>query len=181
MSGDPELRYTWQQAILKRIAYLKIHAFPEKEYVSIIDRQEDILRHNRGYLNWYEWKEYYDIEDQLEQTRIRVMTLSEFRFVLENFGIQEVDVLHTLAHENAHVNIAEQFNATFEGYVLNVSKQLVNGRLAYILEPEADVQIPDNWTDETSTKIAREIVLAPVAYGCELSDGDRKLLARLEP
>lgn len=173
-------RPSWQEKILAQIFHLKANALPEATYDQMLARQTEILKPNRGYLTWHEWKEYYDIEDQLEQTRIKVQTLPEFRFLLENFGFQAPDLQNALAHENAHVNVAEQFNATFEGYMLNVTKRITIGQLVYVLQPEVDVDIPDDWPDEVGDNVARAIILAPVKYGSQLSEGDQKLLARLE-
>lgn len=170
----------WQKEILAQIFHLKANALPEETYDQMLARQAAIMKPNRDYLTWQDLNTYYDIEDQLEQSRIRVQTLPEFRFVLENFGFQPADLEDALVRRNANVNVAEQFNATFKGYLLNVSKRTVHERLMYILQTEVDIDIPDDWSDKRANSVARYIVLAPLQHGAELSATDYKLLARLE-
>ena len=173
-------RPSWQEKILAQIFHLKANALSEETYDQMLAQQAAIMEPNRDYLTWQELNTYYDIEDQLEQSRIRVQTLPEFRFVLEKFGFQPADLEDALIRRNANVNVAEQFNATFKGYLLNVSKRTVNGRLMYILQAEVDIDIPDDWSDKRANKVARYIVLAPLQHGAELLETDYKLLDKLE-
>lgn len=173
-------RPSWQENILAQIFHLKANALPEATYDQMLAQQAAIMKPNRDYLTWKELNTYYDIEDQLEQSRIRVQTLPEFRFVLKNFGFQPADLKDALTRRNANVNVAEQFNATFKGYLLNVSKRTMDGQLMYILQAEVDIDIPDDWPDKRANRVARYIVLAPLQHGAELLATDYKLLARLE-
>lgn len=57
----------------------------------------------------------------LKRGRIHLDTLPECRYLLQLTGLPKTEIDKIIAHENAHINVAEHFNAIVHGYVFDFS------------------------------------------------------------
>lgn len=124
-------------------------------------------------------EELKSMGERMLKATAQVTTLAEFRVLLECIGATEDQIQKTVAHENAHMNVAEQKDATTEvvGYGAMVMKK--NDEIDRVIpihlcrrKEGADIvafledQIP--------------IVSAPDAYGDETFPDDKHELRQLE-
>lgn len=165
----------WQEEIIAQIEAAKVEALLTPDYDSMIKRQHTLLQliaktHDAQY-----FREFLDIEDNLEKIRISVYSLTEYRFVLEYLGYDEKEIVQALAHENAHANEAEGLYVARFVYLLHLSQSAGAGQ-PFTGHPSVRVFFPDDWTEEEKLLAHRQILLAPVKHGLDLSDADAQAL-----
>lgn len=134
-----------------------------------IEQYEDLVRNN-GHLSEYEEKDYLAKKVKIESFSIKVETLSELRFILEQLGQTEDEIRMNLAHENAHANVAQSHGARHEGYIVYFLK---NGNIY-----QTRITFPDHFTQDQVDQISEKAIQAPETYGVEggLSDDDTNQL-----
>lgn len=115
------------------------------------------------------------LEEEIFTASAIVDNLVEFRMMLdylsEKFGSEHGWVEKYLAHENAHVNIAEATEHEVVGYATVFIKDN-NGELVAI-QPLNFTKPQLEWGPEEMVKKNIETAEAPEKYGDKLSDGDK--------
>lgn len=116
------------------------------------------------------------LDKELQAHIVTVSTLPEFKILLEEVEQNKEIVLDTLAHENAHINEAEAWGSTVNGYSLLVSK---NGD-SFVYTPIANYSVPKylNAENEITANIA--IAKAPQEYGNRLAPDDIERIEELK-
>ncbi|MEM8527626.1 MAG: hypothetical protein AAGG68_23495 [Bacteroidota bacterium] len=151
----------------------------EEEYDELVELQNQLSYPAITEYGEDEYFQFQEISKILNRGRIHVDTLAEYRFVLFLTGMKAKDIDELLAHENAHVNVAESFNAIVHGYVLDISMKWEGNRKAFVLQPAADVDLPYDWSEENRRRVSELMAYAPKLYGECLSEGDIKILEQL--
>lgn len=154
------------------IAVKETAAVYEEQYDDLfqtVEQYEDILR-SGSRLSDYEQKDYLAKKAKIESFSIKVSTLPELRFILEQLGQAEDEIRMNLAHENAHANVAQSHGAHHEGYIVYFLK---NGNVY-----QTRITFPDHFTQEQVDEISEKAIQAPETYGVEggLSDDDENQL-----
>lgn len=152
----------------------------EEEYDELVAMQNELSYPAIARYGEDQYFQFQEINAILNRTRIHVETLPEYSFLLQLAGLQGKDLEEVLSHENAHMNVAESFNAIVHGYVLDISLAWHDDKKAYILQPAADVDLPCDWSDQTKRIVSKLLALAPQFYGDAMSDGDIMLVQELE-
>jgi hypothetical protein len=118
-----------------------------------------------------EFRRASDIKDFFDENTLIIQTLPEFKFAMEYIGFSNNALLDTIEHENAHGNMAESVGAEHHGYNL-IFQRNEQGKL--VVQPQAIIYIPDEWSKEDQENANYDITIAPEVYGNSLSDGDRE-------
>lgn len=122
------------------------------------------------------------LEEEIFTASAIVNNLVEFRIMLdylsEKFGLEHGWVEKYLAHENAHVNIAEVTEHEFVGYATVFIKDNTGELIA--IQPLNFTRPQLEWGPEEMIKKNIETAEAPEKYSDKLSDGDESdlVLAR---
>ena len=165
----------WQTALTKTIKEIMAVSITEAEYKKLMLLREKILESGRDAFSYEEIKLYWDSEEMLLASSITAATLPQYRFVLKSFGYKEPLLHNTIAYRNAQVSIGLQLGASPKYSLIAIS-----GPNRFTLKPRVIIDFPFFWRDSRIYPILRQILLAPVAYGCTLSQEDHKEVARLE-
>jgi hypothetical protein len=115
----------------------------------------------------------------LAQATIRVQTIVEYRIVLElllDAPGEAEEVAKTLAHENAHANVAESLGARVHHYLLTIIR---DGQEMY-LSPSVDFSVPEEWSEAKRKEVYLAIIKAPEEYGETLSPDDKKQIENID-
>lgn len=154
------------------IADKKEHAIYDDQYDDLfqcIEGYEDIIREEGiDSLSDREKEIYLKKKSQLDSFSLKVKTLPELRFILEELGKDEEEVRVNLAHENAHANVASSLGANHETYIVYF---LRNGNIY-----QTRVTFPDNLSQEEVNYISKKAINAPEDYEVKggLSEDDEK-------
>lgn len=152
----------------------------EEEYDELIAMQNELSYPAIAQYGEDQYFQFQEINAILNRGRIHVDTLAEYQFVLQLTGLFGKDLEEILAHENAHLNLAESFNTIVHGYVLDISMAWHGDRKAYILQPAADVDLPCDWPEHIKREVTRLLAQAPKIYGEQNSNGDAQLIQEIE-
>ncbi len=109
-----------------------------------------------------------EIKQIIKNATVFLKSLPEFQFALEQLDRIPEKTLHTMAHENAHLNKAEELGAKPKGYKLII---LRNSKGKFVLQPKA-VYTAGDWNEEEELDNKIEITRAPEDYGNILSSKD---------
>jgi hypothetical protein len=118
-------------------------------------------------------KEFKRLQEQINKSSVHVETIAEFKLLLDvlrdrlpDIGLQNWDkVIETVAHENAHMNVAQQHSLESRGYEV-VFYELDNKEIAIV----TGAVIPDILKDASleDLNIMEKILKAPETYGQSL-------------
>ncbi len=161
----------------EKINFAKIHALSQEEYENILDEEfkmKDI--ESKRKLTDEEVNYFYEFRKRMIEATITIGTLPEAKRVMEILGFDNASLIDTLSHENAHGNKAEQLGAWHLGYKFCLIKADDGD---FLIQPQANINIPENLEKEEQNKILSEIIFAPEEYDNKLSRGDREDLEHL--
>ena len=114
---------------------------------------------------------------ELSKSKIELLTLLDFRYVLNKLGYPQEHITNVIKHENAHVNVAESLGAEFRGYniVIYNDHGMLGTRIWGISVLSKD------WSEEETKENKIKIFQAPEVYeNMALSPGDIKVLKNLK-
>jgi len=104
---------------------------------------------------------------EIKSHTILVNTLPEYKILLDLTAYPET-VSYLLAHENSHMNVAQQLAVPIDGYALVVSKD----EQGFHYLPFVAYEVPHHWDRKKQIKAIMQIANAPDEYGNSLSPGD---------
>jgi len=155
----------------KKIQFAKENALSEREYEEISEKEFEMQQlQNKRELTDEEVNFYFNFREKNNKASIEIETITEAKRVMEILGFDQDSLLDTIAHENAHGNVAEKIGANHLGYKFVVIR-LENG---YAIQPQANIYIPDEWSKDRQNEALLQITQAPEDYDNTLSSGDRR-------
>ena len=160
------------QGIAHRFDVAKEHALQYEEAIRIMDERDELQSIGGSDSS----KKITELDEKLQASIVTVNTLGDFRTLLEKTDLSAEDVLHTLAHENAHANVAESLGADEIEYSIMICK----GKDNFKYNAWASFRNPSDWSKDPQ-KIPNLIRIfnAPAEYGDSLSEDDRKTIEKL--
>lgn len=119
--------------------------------------------------------EFNKLDAEIKKHIIVVKTLIEYKTLLQK--IAPSDVLYdTLAHENAHANVAESLGVNLNGYAIVVSKN----KDSFVYQPYVDYEVPTSWDLKRQIETNIKIAEAPREYGNRLAPDDAERVEELK-
>ncbi len=160
-----------KEELRRLIAQKKEFAVYDDQYDELFDsveQYEGLIKEGIS-LTDYEQEDYETKKEQLDSFSIKVSTLPELRFILEEIGQSEEQIQRNLAHENAHSNVATSLGANHESYIVYFLK---NGNIY-----QTRITFPHHLTPVDVDEISRRAISAPEEYGegGGLSDDEKQL------
>ena len=161
-----------EAGLQKKVTSAKISALSEEEYENILEEESKIQDiESKRRLTDEEVNHFYEFRKRLTKATITVKTLPEAKMVMKILGFDNDSLINTLSHENAHGNKAEKLGAKHLGYKFCLIKA-DNGD--FIVQPQASIDIPEDWEREKQNKVLSEIIEAPEKYDNKMSQGDKE-------
>jgi hypothetical protein len=159
-----------------KIDFAKENALSEEEYEEVSEKEFEMQSiQNKRELTDEEVEYYFDFRERMNKATIEVKTLIEAKRIMELLNFKQETLIDTLAHENAHGNVAEQHGAQHIGYKFVV----IEGKGGYIIQPQANIYLPDEWDKNKQNFVLARITQAPEEYGNSISEGDKRDLKEL--
>ena len=148
-SAVPMEEYTAWQAELNELAHvLSLEQIDPKDY----DARMEKLDHARGVVN--------------------IHSISEFKLYLEMLGLLDEKVAALTAHENAHLNKAQELGADGNYTIRFIKDEIGNART---ILPAMRLKFPPGMSAKERADIFRQVVAAPEV----LSENDKIQLGKL--
>lgn len=163
-----ELEHTIE-TLLKEV---QANAVDEKIVGSLIERRHQLGRQEKTDASKIELQK---IDTELEKHIVTVKTIAEFKLLMEKIGRNYYAVMGTVAHENAHANMASSLGAIHSGYSLLVTRK--GNDFSY--QPIALTNVRGEWDKKDQLEANIKIAGAPKEYGNKLSPGDEEMIASL--
>ncbi len=111
---------------------------------------------------------FISLDTALQSHIVTVQNLFEFNALLEAAGADQITAMDTVAHENAHLNVAESLGFKASGYSLLVSK----GEHGFAYTPIANYEVPHTLNTKDTVEANIAIAQAPEKYGNKLAPDD---------
>lgn len=126
----------------------------------------------------YDRKFVYNFKNKINKATISINNLADYKFALEWVTTKEY-ASDLVAHENAHVNMAESLGMEISDYPYMMT--FTDSRNGVKVYPAANVKISikNDLPIEEKEKI-KKVIIAPLEYGNKLSPGDINDLNSLE-
>jgi hypothetical protein len=171
-----EVMDNMEAELQKKIAFAKEHVLSKEEYEQGLKKDFEMRGiENTRELTDEEVEYFHSFREKINEATIEVQTLPEAKRAMEMLGFDYEAVADTLSHENAHGNKAEQLGAKHLGYRF----LLIRMPEGLVVQPQANLYIPDEWDEKTQNDVLTQITNAPEEYGNELSEGDLRDLNHL--
>ncbi len=166
----PTIERDIHKEIAEKIATAKEHPLDIEKEADIIQRYADLV--HESYISDIETPELRELEARIKLAMAQVATISEFKILMESAGVFTKTVLDTLAHENAHANIADQHPDTHltHGYGLVYLK---DGEDISVQPVHISEKVKGSNTIEFFDH-AIAVLEAPALYENKLSDDDTR-------
>ncbi len=140
-----------------------------QKYVFLRDK-DDLTDYDKKFLNFFKKK--------LNNATISINNLGDYRFALEYVAGKEF-ALDTVAHENAHVNMAESLGMEISEFPYTLTFIKTKKGIEVFPAANLGIQINKNISIEEKERY-RKVITAPLEYGNKLSQFDLKDLDFLE-
>jgi hypothetical protein len=148
--------------IKKQIEFLESNCFSKDDFYQAL---EDVSKLDENDKNFME------IKNKFESSVLKCYSVIEFNYALNQLELSEEQVKELVAHENAHFNMAEKFNAQDQYFGIGFLKEKEEIRF-YIFTYHKLLKEQNEYAKKMQEKINFLITNAPKQYGEELSKGD---------
>lgn len=155
-----------------KIDYLLENHATRKEFFLILESIKELSNSYGEPIDENVREELDKVLNKFEKTTIKLDSLPEFSYALEKISnLPKKLVQEVVAHENAHINKAEELGAKDVGYVIGVFKH-ENGKIAIFPLAWHIFNKEKGYSKEEIRQISIQISEAPKIYGEKLSPRD---------
>jgi len=163
---DREVR---KEEIIKLIDEAKKHALEEDEFLKLLDKRDALMRQPLTSESIDEMKK---MDEVLDKSKVAVKNLPDFKTLLELTVKDEKVRRDTLAHENAHGNVADSVGMIHFEYSMHFVK--IGDKWNYMLSTSAGFPSFTPMTEEERLKKEIAFTEAPKTFGEDMSTHDEE-------
>jgi cell fate (sporulation/competence/biofilm development) regulator YlbF (YheA/YmcA/DUF963 family) len=162
--------------IKKEIQEKKENAILRDDYKNL--RSElNLLRKKGSQITQEDIDRAKGLSQLMDEHAVKLKSLPELQYALEQIDIPKERFLHLLEHENAHANKAESMGTEVRSYVLALLKDNAE-KSKFIVSTR--IRFPKKLIGEERQIAKKTIAFAPEEYGNRLSKSDKEKYNELD-